>query len=710
MGKYLKIAGIFFAGFVLLLSLGIVLFALTFDTEQLKPHIEKVAYEQLDRDVSINGPVELSFFPWLGFTAEKISVSNAPGFRKEVLAQLDRLNIRVKLLPLLSRSVEIDRITLVGLNLNLEKNAEGQGNWERSGKALKTDPTLPRSEPAKTADSYAQDTVQAIGALAIAGLTIERSQVSWVGQAKDDHWTITDFTLNTEALIINEPVPVKLSFEFSNPAAQLTNSTNLSANLLIKPDFQVFILEKTSLQTKIKSPSVPAGELSMGLTANISLDLNENRLKINDSNLQAEELSLSGDLVISDLLKAPQTEGRFKLQPFNLAKLLTRWGFSLPVMQNNNALTQASAEFSLKTTPANVLIDPLKIQLDDSVLQGSARIDTISTTPVTHFNLNIDRLNADNYLPAKDSKEKSTTLASPAAALAVAMSALPAETLKKINAEGSLTVDSLTIQKLKLTGLSLNLSARQGHVKTKQAISGLYQGAYHGSMDFNGESASTPKMSIQESIVNLQLEPLLTDLKGQAKFSGKLNLTTQLQSQSLEKSLLLSTLKGQFDFLVKDSVIKGFNLQALIDNAKTAIKGSPVRTDHPKDQTLFSEISGSGQIAKGVITNKDLSAKSSKLNAQGSGTIDLNSEQVNYKINAKLLKSKSQDKTSESGENPPITVFITGTVDQPVMTFDVAQFLIEQNKDKIEKKKDKLLKKLDKKFGPGASDLLKRFF
>ncbi|MDO9238629.1 MAG: AsmA family protein, partial [Methylicorpusculum sp.] len=280
------------------------------------------------------------------------------------------------------------------------------------------------------------------------------------------------------------------------------------------------------------------------------------------------------------------------------------------------------------------------------------------------------------------------------------------KTLEKINAEGNLTIDSLTIQNLKLSGLSLTLSAQQGHVKTQQVISGLYQGAYQGSMDFNGKTASPPKISIQERIVDLQLEPFLTDLKGQAKLSGKLNLNTQLQSLGLEKSLLLSTLTGQFDFLVKDSVIKGFNLQAIIDNAKTAIKGSPVKTDHPKDQTLFSEISGSGQIAKGVMTNKDLNAKSSKLNAKGSGTIDLNTEQVDYKLNATLLKSK----TSESGENAPISASITGTIDQPFITFDVAQFLIDQNTDKIEKKKDKLLKKLDKKFGPGASDLLKRFF
>ncbi|MDO8844711.1 AsmA family protein [Methylicorpusculum sp.] len=707
MGKYLKIAGIFFAGFILLLALGIALFALTFDTEQLKPHIEKLAHEQLDRDVSIKGPVTLSFFPWLGFTAEKISVSNAPGFTNEVLAQLNRLNIRVKLLPLLSRSVEIDRITVEGLNLNLEKNTEGQGNWQSKSKAIKTDPSLPVPDLVKPKDGASPDTIPAIGALAIAGLTIEQGQVSWSDQTKDDQWTITDFTLNTEALIINEPIPVKLSFEYSNPAAQLTDSTNFSANLLIKPDFQVFFLEKALLQTKIKSPSVPAGELSVNLTANAELDLNENRLKINDSKLQADELTLSSDLVISDLFTAPHSEGRFQLHPFNLAKLLNRWGFALPAMQKNTAMTLAAAEFSLKTTPDNVLVDPLKIQLDDSVLQGKAHIDAISTTPFTHFNLSIDQLNADNYLPAKDPKEKSkSTLASPGAALAVAMSALPAKTLEKINAEGNLTIDSLTIQNLKLSGLSLTLSAQQGHVKTQQVISGLYQGAYQGSMDFNGKTASPPKISIQERIVDLQLEPFLTDLKGQAKLSGKLNLNTQLQSLGLEKSLLLSTLTGQFDFLVKDSVIKGFNLQAIIDNAKTAIKGSPVKTDHPKDQTLFSEISGSGQIAKGVMTNKDLNAKSSKLNAKGSGTIDLNTEQVDYKLNATLLKSK----TSESGENAPISASITGTIDQPFITFDVAQFLIDQNTDKIEKKKDKLLKKLDKKFGPGASDLLKRFF
>ena len=55
---------------------------------------------------------------------------NAQGFKAPLFARLEDLQIRVKLLPLLSRKVEADVVKVRGLTVNLERKKDGQTNWE----------------------------------------------------------------------------------------------------------------------------------------------------------------------------------------------------------------------------------------------------------------------------------------------------------------------------------------------------------------------------------------------------------------------------------------------------------------------------------------------------------------------------------------------------------------------------------------------------
>ena len=169
-------------------------------------------------------------------------------------------------------------------------------------------------------------------------------------------------------------------------------------------------------------------------------------------------------------------------------------------------------------------------------------------------------------------------------------------------------------------------------------------------------------------------------------------------------------MNGKVDFNFKDGVIRGFNLQKMIDNGKALLKGGQSPTENKNDQTIFSVISGTANIKKGLISNNDLYAEASKLRVNGKGTAHLVSERMDYTVNAKLLKTIATDTQPEKIDGIPVVIKVGGTFSKPSYTLDITAMLTEKNKEKINKKKDELLKKLDEKLGPGVGDLLKGLF
>jgi AsmA protein len=209
-----------------------------------------------------------------------------------------------------------------------------------------------------------------------------------------------------------------------------------------------------------------------------------------------------------------------------------------------------------------------------------------------------------------------------------------------------------------------------------------------------------PELAVNEKIDHVQIEPLLKDLQGKARMSGIVNASAQLQGQGTQVDELTASLNGQLSFLFKDSVLKGFNLQKIIDEGKALIKGSALPADPKSDQTLFSEMSGTATITNGLLQNNDLVAKSSKLHVDGKGNINLITEAVDYKIDAKLINAEEPEQVKGAA-----TINIAGTLDKPSYSIDIASLLTDKNKAKI----DKLINKIDKKLGPGVGNLLKGF-
>jgi len=81
------------------------------------------------RELAIRGKLQVSLFPRLAVRAEDVSFANPAGASRPEMVKAKRVDAAVALLPLLHRRIEITRLAVNDLDLLLEKDAKGVGNW-----------------------------------------------------------------------------------------------------------------------------------------------------------------------------------------------------------------------------------------------------------------------------------------------------------------------------------------------------------------------------------------------------------------------------------------------------------------------------------------------------------------------------------------------------------------------------------------------------
>ncbi|TAN69348.1 MAG: AsmA family protein [Methylobacter sp.] len=693
MGKPFKIILSTIAAMVLLLVAAACILPFVIDPNDFKAEIAAVVKDKTGRELVVDGDLKLSVFPWIGISTGKIALGNVPGFQDRPFASIEESNVKVLLLPLLSRKIEVSRIVLKGLVINLARNKQGLANWD----ALTAPKSSAPSEVGKQDQQPAP--AAALAAFAIGGIAIENARINWDDQQAEQYIELKDLNLNAGKFTFDQPIGIAASLSVLDSRSKAIQAIKLNTELSLNKPLDTFALRHSDLQVISSGETVPGKSLTTVLTvADIALDMSQQTAKIERLQLKSGDMTLSAEITGTSIKDRPSFQGPVSIAPFSPAKAMQQLAIALPSMQDATALNKLSGNFDLVATADSADLQNLALTLDDTQLKGSIGIKDFAQ-PAVSFNLNIDALDVDRYLPPADKASK--PIASPAVLLAVGASALPVDTLRKLNADGSVALAKLKVNGLAMQDIHINLNAKNGVLTTQQSIKQFYRGTYSGnlSMDAHGDK---PALAVNEKIDHVQVEPLLKDFQGEARMSGIVTASAQLQGQGHKADELKSTLNGRLSFLFKDGVIKGFNLQKIIDQGKALIN-VPAPAEHKNDQTLFSEMSGTATITNGLVQNNDLLATSSKLRVDGKGSVNLNSEILDYKIDAKLLS----DATAAEPEpvKGAIAVNIGGTLSKPSYTIDIASLLTDKNKAKI----DKLINKLDKKIGPGLGNLLKSF-
>ncbi len=701
---------------VIILSIVIAIFTLPFfiNPNNFKPEVIAAVKNNTGRDLTLTGDIKISLFPWTGVSTGKMTLSNAIGFQEKTFASLEESAIKINLFPLFLNKIEIDQVIIKDLTLNLEKNSQGINNWDDLTRSNVTN-VKPLSPIAN--NNKPEATNNGLTLLAINGVAIENAVINWKNQRSGKILLIKDININSNKFAYDEPVTVDLSLMAMSPETNWTESIKLRTGLTVNQALTSLALDHSDLQLKtiIKANNNEDKSILAALTINnVAMDGTKQSLNVSGLKLTSQDMSLSAEIAGNTNNSKFSFQGPITIAPFNLRNVLNQLDSKVPALQDEKALSKAAATFNLLVTDNAVDLQNMTLTLDDTQIKGSTTITDFSKPAIT-FNLASDNMDLDPYL-APIADKKSRPINSPAIILALGTSTLPVELLKKLIINGQLSLERLKVNAMTMQDVQLNLDVKEGLINAQQSAKGFYAGSYNGvfSVDMRNNN---PILSINEKIVHVQIEPLLNDFNGATKLSGLLDLSTQLEGQGNNAKELKSSLKGNLSFLLTDCVIKGFNLHKIIDDAKTLIKEPTLPADNKNDQMLFSKLSGSATINNGLVQNNDLIGIASKIHLNGKGTADLNSEKLDYNLNARYIKTKATTTEPEQLIDTPININIAGTFAKPTYTVDLAAILSDKNKAKIDQfidknhnKIDEIVHKIDKKIGPGLGNLLKGLF
>jgi AsmA protein len=636
---------------------------------EFKPQIETLVKEKTGRTLTIEGDLKLSIFPWLGVSTGKISLSNAQGFDNPYFAQIQQSEINVKLIPLFSKQLDVSEIIFKGLRLHLSKNKQGINNWDNFKSLFKND----------------SKTTSPLAIFAIAGLSVEDATITWDDLQTNQHNKISKLQIKVGRLNFDQKIPLTLSLAFVNEQPLITQLLNFSGNLILSPSLDVFKLNDVQIELVTKSESIPTGSLTLHLVTDALFDKPQQHLRLSGLKIHSGEFKFKADVeyYFRDTIKINLTAS---IANINAAKFLQKMEFKLPKMADENALTHLELNFKLQANTKQANISELVLKVDESTLKGSIEVSNFEK-PSILFDLSANKVNIDRYLPLKDNNSKKIT--TPASAAVIGVSLAPVEILRKLDASGKIIIEQLKVNELKMQGVTLKLDAKKGIVQSNQVIKQFYKGQYQGGFNLN-VNAAKPIFILDEKFNNVHIAPLLSDINGESRIKGLVNMNAQLTGHGNTAQTIKSSLNGQLRFLFRDGVISDLNIQQLLNQTKTPLKGVASLETNNNETNVFSKISATAYINKGLIQNNDLLGISPKIKLTGQGYANLITEELNYNINLLRIKQQATKTTPEILSSQPIIINIAGNFNKPSYKLDLATMLLEKNHDKIDKLLDNI--------------------
>lgn len=753
---------------ILIIVAGLVALPFVVDPNDYKDEISTQVEKVTGRNLTLQGDIELSVFPWIALELGPLSLSNAEGFKADSFAKVEQAEIRIKLMPLLKKQLEMDTVVLDGLVLNLETNKEGQTNWEDLTQA---DEVV--EEQAKPSEDKAGP---ALAAVSIAGVKLSNANILWSDASQGVNYQLRNLNLTTDPLVPGEPTSLDMAFDLISSKPEVKAHVTLNSDVMVDMEKQQYALtdlnfttiaqgkalpfsqadlalegdinadmakqlvtvsnmvltakannEQQTIDAKltgqinsnlasqqttidglnltadITAPSLPGEQAQLELTSNVSANLDQQTVTLSALRLKLQELLMEGDIKANNILgDNPGFAGNVHIQPFNLRKLANDMNIELPTMADNSTLEKVALSAELEGSTSSVNAKQLDLTLDQSKLTGQFAVNNF-TNPGFNFNLKLDQIDLDRYLPPVE-ESQAKPAGSPASAEAGGPSQLPLDTLRQINAKGSIDIGKMTASGLTSENIHVTINAENGLVKLTPMRADLYQGQYNGnvSLDARGDKL---KLAIDESVKGVQAEPLLKDMTGEAKITGTANANAKLNGSGATVEEIKQTLSGNGGFSFTDGALKGINIAEAIRKAKAALSGQKLPESDAPVQTDFSTLSGTFTANNGVIDNQDLALKSPLLRINGAGQASLPRETIDYNLKVAVVGTISGQGGKELAELKGLTipVKITGTFSNPKPSVDLAGMVKDKAKEEL---KGKAEEKLKEKLGDDLGGLL----
>lgn len=641
--------------------IGLVAIVLFVDPNQYKDKISHLVVDKTGRPLTIAGDLSWTLTPWLALNIQDMTLGNPKGFKGDFL-YVQQAHVEIPLLKLIAGHLDISGLTLKNFKLHLQTNKKGQVNWslDPSQTIAPEDAPSPQHAPAKTSKPSSRG-------MTLYDLAFKEGQIIWEDAPSNTTYRFEHFALSVDklSLLSGLSTPIAMSTEFYSEPSPI----------------------KKPIQLKGKA----------------KVDLGKQRIELINFQTQLEELMVQTNASINMASSTPTLSGKVSIPSFSPQALIQ----TLNINSQEHLPKKLAFDASIEANETGFDISNLLLAIDKGELKGNIKGGFDQKTPgdfsLKAHELDLDKLiyfvaalSASPELLAKT--DKSQKPAAPQQSSASKESFTIPPQFKQLKLSGDFTGDHITLQNNTIEKLTFKMNAQQGVIDFSPIQMNLYKTAPQARLTLN-LSQQVPIISLKATVDSFEMNDLLTGLGHPKKLYGSSSFQTELQTTGANPDALKRNLNGHANVHINQGSFVGADLVAMLDELKLAVKDiiTGIKEKKPENlavmlangqsalkshvdpsthkKTAFDSLRAHTTIKKGVLDNRDLLVQHPKYKITGQGTVNLVTELVNYQASCYLTQSEKEDDIKEFLKETPVTVNITGAMQEPKVDIDTDGFM-----------------------------------
>jgi hypothetical protein len=551
------------------------------DFNQYKGLVAEKVKEATGRDLTLAGDVELVLSLTPALAVNDVTFANAPWGSRPEMVKLKRLEAEVRLLPLISGQVEVNRIVLKGADILLETNDKGQPNWRFQTAGGSTGAASSASEAASGGPAQLP---------VVHRIDIEDSQLVWRNGITNDTKTVAIKSLTAEADSASSPIKIALDGSYNDNAIKAAGTVGAVSALMANEAYPVDL-------------ALEAGGAKVALKGSITKPMQGEGIAVA---LSAEGQSLADLSGLSGAALPP-------LGPYSLAGNLSN--------------------------PSGIYkVDQLQLKMGTSALTGDASVALAGKRPNLTANLAATLIDLEDFgvKPAEAGGEAAGTGGAGAGGEGRIFPADPLllEGLKTADATVHLTAQKFIKKPVTLENVALDLALRDGKLTVKQLQSALGGGNF--ALSAMVDSSKTPApVALKITARQVEVGTLLQTLSvSDVLEGGKADLDLDVAGAGNSVREIMAGLNGKTNLVMGQGKINNRFAKIVLADLFNLIA-----TGGSGDSSNLNCLVSRFDIKKGLATSTGLAADTNGAAIVGSGTINLATEGLKMHIDPRAKQT-----------------------------------------------------------------------
>ncbi len=371
---------------------------LTVDPNSYKAQISSAAKQATGRDLNIAGDISVVFYPVLGFKAAGLEMGNTADFTEKDFIKAGEVQAGVKIMPLLSKKVEITTVRLVEPQITVIKKADGTNNL-----------AMPQKEAAAKAETPQLD-------ISVEGIDISKAKVTYIDKATGKTTVVHPLNLKIPRYASGRDIDVALDMVVQQPAPAKPMSFDVKTT--VKPD-----LDKGEFTFRNLKAHVDLGGAKASATAGVVVNTKTEEIKVTDLvtgwqgtdlkgnarvkgfknpavNFDVSSPSVDLDALMPANPNAPKDNNK-ALLPLDLLRSLTLDGKVSIGTLKTAGLSMSNIKFDVNARNGLLKIDPLTLNMYDGTLTTAVQIDARNNNPAYNLKGGLKGMEVGKLLTAK---------------------------------------------------------------------------------------------------------------------------------------------------------------------------------------------------------------------------------------------------------------------------------------------------------------------